>query len=143
MNESSDLAPQSREAHLLISTQCQHCKNMLNLLADLVKEGSVAQFTVTNLDKFPLLAEERGVRSVPCLISGGEMLVGNRSRQEVIEWLDRENSIEGRVLQLNELLTSGGLDQALTLVAKQPKYFDAIRLPVKWLHQKPRAGIGS
>ena len=111
---------------LLIATKCPHCASTLEALTVMVKAGEIASLEVINLDVNSNANTADGVRSVPCIISGKDQLTGARSREEILHWLNREHSIEGMIFQLNEMLTTGGLQQALELVEAQSFYFSAI-----------------
>ena len=111
---------------LLITTKCPHCASTLEALTILVKAGEIACLEVVNLDVKSNANAAVGVRSVPCIISGEDQLTGARGLEEIRHWLNRENSIEGMIFQLNEILTTGGLQRALELVEAQPRYFSAI-----------------
>ncbi len=123
MNETPSTAP---EALMLLGTHCPHCPQVLQALSELVKQGEIGKLEVINLEQHPETAAELGVRSVPWVRLGRFELTGLRSLQELREWAQKANSTEGMVLQLNELLTSGQIDEAVALVKKEPDYLDAI-----------------
>lgn len=123
MNEKSNAAP---EVMMLLGTHCPHCPQVLNALGEMVKKGEISKLDVINLEQRPDIAKELGVRSVPWVRIGRFELTGLRSLQELREWAEKAGSTEGMVLQLNELLTSGQLDEAVALVKKEPDYLDAI-----------------
>jgi len=122
-SEKSDAAP---EVMMLLGTHCPHCPQVLNALGEMVKKAEISKLEVINLEQRPDIATELGVRSVPWVRIGRFELTGLRSLQELQEWAAKANSTEGMVLQLNELLTTGELDEAVDLVKKQPDYLDAI-----------------
>jgi len=123
MNEKSSPAP---EVMMLLGTHCPHCPQVLNALGEMVKKGEISKLEVINLEQRPDIAKELGVRSAPWVRIGRFELTGLRSLQELREWAEKANSSEGMVLQLNELLTSGQLDEAVSLVKKEPDYLDAV-----------------
>lgn len=123
MNEKSNAAP---EVMMLLGTHCPHCPQVLNALGEMVKKAEISKLEIINLEQRPDIAKDLGVCSVPWVRIGRFELTGLRSLQELREWVAKASSTEGMVLQLNELLTTGGLDDAVELVKKQPDYLGAI-----------------
>ncbi len=129
---------------MLLTSQCPHCKQVLDNLVTLVKDGTISQLEIINIEQQPDLATDLNVRSVPWLRLGRIELSGARTLSELREWAAKANSTEGMVLHLNELLTTGQMALAVEWVKKEPDYMDAIMIILAEPEAKinVRVGIG-
>lgn len=117
------------DAQLLLSSHCPHCPAMLLTLTDLVKQGWLGRLDVVNLEARPELAEDLGVRSVPWTRIGPFELNGMRSREELLDWIERVGRPDGMADYFHNLLKDGHLDQVLAIVGRQPDAMAAL-LPI-------------
>jgi thioredoxin-like negative regulator of GroEL len=124
MNEPAENTPP--DALLLLGTHCPHCPSVLQGLANLVKAGTLGTLKIVNIEQRVDIARELGVRSVPWVRIGTFELQGLRSEQEFAEWAARASSNSGMAEWLNELLSSGQLDQVLDRVRSDPAVMDAL-----------------
>lgn len=124
MNEPAANTPP--DALLLLGTHCPHCPGVLQGLANLVKSGTLGTLKVVNIEQRIDIARELGVRSVPWVRIGSFELEGLRSEQELAEWATRAATQSGMAEWLNELLSSGKLDQALQRIKSDPDGMDAL-----------------
>jgi len=92
----------------------------------MVKAGDIAKLEAVNIEQTPDVARELGVRSVPWIQIGEFTLTGLHSLQELRELAQTAGTIQGQILNLNRLLTSGQIDEAVALVKAEPDYLDAI-----------------
>jgi len=118
--------PQPSKVLLFIATGCQHCPSVLLALGDLIKEGSIAELEVVNLQQSPDRAAELKVRSVPWVKIGPFELVGLRSKSELKQWIDRVNEPEAMADYYGELMLTGEIDKVTELVNKSPETFTAL-----------------
>ncbi|MGB5178674.1 MAG: thioredoxin family protein [Gammaproteobacteria bacterium] len=114
------------DALLLLGTHCPHCQTVLQGLANLVKAGTLGTLKVVNIEQRIDIARELGVRSVPWVRIGSFELEGLRSEQELAEWVARAATASGTTEWLNELLSSGKLEQVLQRVRSDPVAMDAL-----------------
>lgn len=114
------------DALLLLGTHCPHCPTVLQGLANLVKAGTLGTLKVVNIEQRIDIARELGVRSVPWIRIGTFELEGLRSEQELAEWAARAATASGTTEWLNELLSSGKLEQVLQRVRSDPAAMDAL-----------------
>ena len=121
--------PQPSRVLFFIATGCQHCPSVLQSLAELIKEGSIAELEVVNLQLSPDRAAELNVRSVPWVKIGPFELVGLRSKSELKQWIDRVNEPQAMADYYGELMTTGEMDKVIELVNKSPETFDSIDNP--------------
>jgi len=124
MNEPAANTPP--DALFLLGTHCPHCPGVLQALANLVKAGTLGTLKVVNIEQRIDIARELGVRSVPWVRIGSFELEGLRSEQELAEWAARAATGSGTSEWLNELLSSGKLDQALQHISSDPVGMDAL-----------------
>ena len=124
MNEPAENTPP--DALLLLGTHCPHCPSVLQGLANLVKAGTLGTLKIVNIEQRVDIARELGVHSVPWVRIGTFELQGLRSEQEFAEWAARASSNSGMAEWLNELLSSGQLDQVLDRVRSDPAVMDAL-----------------
>jgi hypothetical protein len=117
------------DALLLVARQCPHCAALLEIMAELVKQGRVGALEIVNVEAYPERAREIGVRGVPWLRLGPFELVGARSRTEIDTWLARIESPTGMADYFHALLKEGELDQVLALVRAEPVMLGAL-LPI-------------
>lgn len=113
-------------ALLLLGTHCPHCPQVLKALSELVKAGDIHKLEVVNVEQAPEIARELGVRGVPWIRVGEFTLTGLHSLQELRELAQAAGTTQGQILNLNRLLTSGQLDEAVELVKSEPEYLDVI-----------------
>lgn len=118
--------PQPSKVLLFIATGCQHCPSVLLALGELIKEGSIAELEVVNLQQSPDRAAELKVRSVPWVKIGPFELVGLRSKSELKQWIDRVNEPQAMADYYGELMTTGEIDKVIELVNKSPETFTAL-----------------
>jgi hypothetical protein len=102
---------------------------MLQILAELVKQGRIGRLDVVNLEAHPEVAESLGVRSVPWLKIGLFELAGVRSREELQGWIDKTNRPDGMADYFHDLLREGQLPKVLDIVGQQPEQL-AMLLPI-------------
>lgn len=100
-------------ALLLIGPGCPHCAALLEVLSKLVKNGTLARLTIINAAVQPDEARKLGVRSVPWLRLGDFELEGAHTEAEILQWLQRLATKEGRSIYFKELLLGGKLGKAI------------------------------
>jgi len=111
---------------LFIATGCQHCPSVLLSLSELIKEGTIAELEVVNLQQSPERAAELRVRSVPWVKIGPFELVGLRTKSELKQWIDRVNEPQAMADYYGELMTTGEMDKVIELVKSSPHTFAAL-----------------
>lgn len=102
------------DAELLIAPACAHCPVALQILSDLVKQGTVGRLEVINIASHPEEAEARGVRGVPWIRIGPFELSGAHTRQELKQWAERAGSDAGMQAYLSEGLEAGQLGSVIS-----------------------------
>jgi hypothetical protein len=111
------------EALMLLGTHCPFCPAVLEGLSQLVKQGTISQLSVVNIETKPDVARELNVRSVPWVRIGPFDLEGKLTPAELSQWAQRAASNEGIREYLAELLNSGGISKAEALIQHNPTYF--------------------
>ncbi|HHJ34454.1 MAG TPA: HEAT repeat domain-containing protein [Gammaproteobacteria bacterium] len=111
---------------MLMGRQCSYCGPMMKILIDLMKQGSIAELKIVNIEENPALATELGVRSVPWLQIGPFELQGARTEPELVLWLQRAASSEGISDYFSEVLAEGKIDYANKLIQRHPETLDNI-----------------
>ena len=109
------------DALLLLSSSCPHCPAVLQVLADLVKNGRVGRLEVVNVAAHPDRAAALGVRSVPWVRIGAFDLSGQRSRAELESWVQRAAAEEGMAEYFHTLLKEGELAKVRAMIEAQPE----------------------
>lgn len=109
-----------------LASGCQHCPSVLQSLSELIKEGSIAELEVVNLQRSPERAAELHVRSVPWVKIGPFELVGMRTKTELKQWIDRVNEPQAMADYYAEMMTTGDIDKVLALVKHSPDTFAAL-----------------
>ena len=117
------LSSEHPEALMLLGTHCPYCPAVLDALSDLVKQGKLGQLTVVNLETTPEMGEKLGVRSVPWVRIGPFELEGRQTLAELAAWANRASSNDGMREYIAELLNTGGILKAETLIKENPAYF--------------------
>lgn len=113
-------------ALLFIATGCQHCPVVLQSLSELVKDGTLAELNIVNLQQNPDMAREYNVRSVPWVKIGPFELSGLRSAAEYKQWIARADEPEAMGDYFAELMTSGELDNAREFINQHPETLPAL-----------------
>ena len=111
---------------MLMSRQCTYCGPMMQALTELMKVGQIAELRIVNIESSPELAVQLGVRSVPWLQIGPFELLGSRSKQEMLLWIERSSSPAGFKTYLDEVLSEGKLDYASRLLESYPQALETI-----------------
>ena len=111
---------------MLMSRQCTYCGPMMQALAELMKAGQIAELRIVNIESSPELAVQLGVRSVPWLQIGPFELLGSRSKQEMLLWIERTSNPAGFKDYLDEVLSEGKLEYASRLVESYPQALENI-----------------
>ncbi len=111
---------------MMMGTQCAYCGPMMQMLAELMKAGHIAELRIVNIEKSPELAQQFGVRSVPWMQIGPFELLGSRSKQEILLWIERASSSSGINDYLEEVLSEGNLEYANKLIQRYPQALENI-----------------
>lgn len=111
---------------MLMGTQCTYCGPMMQMLAELMKAGQIAELRIVNIENAPELAAELGVRSVPWLQIGPFELAGARSKQELSLWIKRASSFDGISDYLAEVLAEGNIKYANKLIHGYPQALENV-----------------
>jgi len=98
----------------------------MQALTELMKAGHIAELRIVNIENSPELAVQLGVRSVPWLRIGPFELLGSRSKQEMLLWIERSSSPEGFKTYLDEILSEGKLEYASRLLESYPQALETI-----------------
>lgn len=112
--------PNSPTVLMLMGRQCAYCGPMMQILTEIMKAGQLSDLRIINIEVNQELASELGVRSVPWLQIGPFELLGSRTKQEILLWLQRASSFEGLSEYLEEMLLEGNIDAATKLVQRHP-----------------------
>jgi HEAT repeats/Thioredoxin domain len=111
---------------MLMGRQCTYCGPMMQALTELMKAGQIAELRIVNIENRPELAVSLGVRSVPWLQIGPFELLGSRSKQEMLLWIERASSSAGFNDYLEEVLSEGNLEYANKLIESYPQALENI-----------------
>ncbi len=111
---------------MLMGRQCTYCGPMMQALTELMKAGQIAELRIVNIEHSPELAVRLGVRSVPWLQIGPFELLGSRSKQEMLLWIERASSSAGFNDYLEEVLSEGNLEYANKLIESYPQALENI-----------------
>ena len=112
--------PNSPTVLMLMGQQCAYCGPMMQILTEIMKAGKLSDLRIINIEDNQELASELGVRSVPWLQIGPFELLGSRTKQEILLWLQRASSFEGLSEYLEEMLLEGSIDAATKLIQRHP-----------------------
>ena len=111
---------------MLMGTHCTYCGPMMQMLAELMKAGQIAQLRIVNIENNPELAAEHGVRSVPWLQIGPFELSGSRSKKELSLWIERASSFDGVTDYLEEVLSEGNITYANKFIQRYPQALENV-----------------
>ena len=114
------------DAELLIASGCAHCPSVLTAMTELLKQGKIGRLDIINIATRPDAARARSARGVPWMKIGPFELVGAHTPGELAKWTERATQPEGRQEYLNELLTQGELEQAITTCRRDPGFLTAL-----------------
>ncbi len=106
---------------MLLAPGCPHCAAVLNVLAELVKQGDLAALEVVNVEVAPERAEALGVRSVPWVRMGAIELEGAHSPAELRHWAQQARTDRGLTNYMDHLLASGQMSRVARMVKDEPK----------------------
>ena len=118
--------PKSSTVLMLMGTQCTYCGPMMQILAEIMKAGQLSDLRIINIEADPQLAADLGVRSVPWLQIGPFELLGSRSKQEIIQWLERAGSFDGMSDYIEEVLLEGNIKAVEKLLQRYPKALENV-----------------
>jgi thiol-disulfide isomerase/thioredoxin len=116
------------DALMLLGTHCPYCPTVLRGLGELVKSGAIGKLEAVNIEQHPQVARELGVRSVPWVRIGPFELEGLRSEKELRMWAEATGTETGFASYLDELLSTGKIDQAIKLVKNNAGAIKALLL---------------
>jgi thiol-disulfide isomerase/thioredoxin len=114
------------DALMLLGTHCPYCPTVLKGLEELLKSGMIGKFVAVNIEQHPEVARELKVRSVPWVRIGPFELEGLRSEKELRTWAEAAGTESGFELYLNELLSTGKIDQAIKRIKEIPAMIKAL-----------------
>jgi hypothetical protein len=114
------------DALLFIAPGCPHCPTVLEGLSRLVKDSAIGTLEVVNIAARPDRARDLGIRSVPWTRVGPFVLEGLLGPDELRRWAERATKPEGVTAYLEELLGSGRLPLARTMLAEHPEWMAAL-----------------
>ena len=120
------MASQTPDALLLMGTHCPWCPSVLASLQALLADGTIASLETVNIEEQPDIAATFNVRTVPWVRIGPFELEGMRSLEELRSWADKAGTTAGLADWLNELLSTGKLDEAEQHLQKEPSLIDAL-----------------
>ena len=103
---------------MLLGTHCPYCPTVLKGLEELVKSGVIGKLVAVNIEQHPEVARELKVRSVPWVRIGAFELEGLRSEKELRSWAEAAATESGFEIYLDELLSTGKIDQAIKLTTE-------------------------
>lgn len=110
----------SAKVLMLMGKQCAYCGPMMQILTELMKKGEINDLRIVNIEDNAELAQQLGVRSVPWLQIGPFELLGSRSQQEILLWLQRASDSQGINDYLAEVLSEGNIEYANKLIKRYP-----------------------
>jgi hypothetical protein len=116
---------------------------VLSSLAELVKQGVIAELRVVNIEQQPESARALGVRSVPWVRIGPFELAGLRSRSELQQWAEKAHTTEGMAAYFEELLNEGGVAQVLQMIEAAPQTLAALLSIIANPEAKLNARLGA
>ena len=120
--------PQGPDALMLLGTHCPYCPTVLKGLGELVKSGVIGKLEAVNIEQHPQVARDLGVRSVPWVRIGPFELEGLRSEKELRMWAQATGTETGCASYLDELLSTGKIDQAVKFVKSNADAIKALLL---------------
>ena len=103
---------------LLVSTHCPHCHAQEKLLHERMDKGLLAKLDVINIERFPEVAEQYGVRSVPWIQLGDFVFDGALTAAGLDQWIDHAKSGNGQSQYIAYLLEHGKLVKASEWIEK-------------------------
>ncbi|MCW8964027.1 MAG: thioredoxin family protein [Gammaproteobacteria bacterium] len=111
------------DALMFLGSRCPYCPAVLEGLTHLLKSGEIGRLEVINIEASPEAASELGIRSVPWVRIGPFELEGQQTPGELKAWAERASGNEGVKEYIAELLNTGGIAKAETLIKANPDYF--------------------
>jgi HEAT repeat protein len=102
---------------------------MLQILAELVKQGWLGRLDVVNVEVRPEVAAKLDVHTVPWIRIGPFGLAGLRGREELLDWIERVSDPNGMADYFHDLLRDGHLARVLATAHQQPESLAAL-LPI-------------
>ena len=111
---------------MLMGTQCAYCGPMMQILTEIMKAGQLSDLRIVNIEDNPQLAADLGVRSVPWLQIGPFELLGSRSKQEIVQWLQRAGSFDGISDYIEEVLLEGNIKAVEKLLQRYPQALENV-----------------
>lgn len=114
------------DALMLLGTHCPYCPTVLKGLEELIKSGVIGKLEAVNIEQHPEVARKLRVRSVPWVRIGRFELEGLRSEKELRMWAEAAHSESGIATYLDELLSTGKIDQAIRLIENDADAINAM-----------------
>lgn len=114
------------DALMLLGTHCPYCPTVLKGLEELIKSGVIGKLEAVNIEQHPEVARKLRVRSVPWVRIGRFELEGLRSEKELRMWAEAAHSESGVATYLDELLSTGKIDQAIRLIENDADAINAM-----------------
>jgi hypothetical protein len=118
----SPASPTSNPPHalLLVGPGCPYCAQMLEGLGELVKDGSIGELTIVNVEREPEVARQYGVRSVPWARIGEFVLEGAHTPAELRNWTRECGDDAGMTRYFDDRLQHGGLARVEAMIREKP-----------------------
>ncbi len=122
--------PAAPDALMLLSSHCAFCPGVLNSLAEMIKQGDIANLHVINLEKNPDAMQKYKVRSVPWVRIGNHELSGSQTLEALkqrAKWaqkdLEKENNTDA---DFDFLLSDGQVNKVIDAIKKAPEKIQSI-----------------
>ena len=109
--------PQAAELTVFIAEACPHCPRAVGVAIRLALANPQVQALVIDAQRFPELAAEQGVRSVPTTVIDGELAItGVKPLEEILQALRERGAPEHHQRRKKALLQGERLDEATALL---------------------------
>ena len=103
---------------LLVSSHCPHCHTLETLLRERMANGLLGSLDVINIEQFPEVAQQYGVRSVPWMQLGDFVFEEVLAPAELDGWIAQVREGRGQAQYIMHLLERGKLVKAIEWVEK-------------------------
>lgn len=117
-------------AELFVATGCHYCPVVLDSLSKHLKQGQLANLSITNIAVKSERADKLSIRSVPWFsLSNTHVFMifsGNHTEKEIQKWLNLSKHKDSMQKYIEECLSTGQLMTVMQVMQLKPKMYSHV-----------------
>jgi hypothetical protein len=111
---------------LNISSNCPHCKAMMEILSGMLKTGKISSLTINNIELLPELVKKYSIRSVPWIKINDFIFDQALEKTDIQFWIESCISNTGVITYIKDRLKTGKLYLLIPLINEHPEWMTQV-----------------